>query len=113
LKTGGVTRYLTLTTTEISTVSLSRIVLNRSFFTGTTGVYLVLQAEIDNESEIETVDIKYEICLVKSPKYNQIADIRLYNEPLLYSRMKPKRGQPQQEERLIYLIPELCAMTGL
>jgi hypothetical protein len=27
--------------------------------------------------------------------------------------MKPKRGQPQQEERLIYLIPELCAMTGL
>lgn len=35
------------------------------------------------------------------------------SQPLLLHRMKPKRGQPQQEERLIYLIPELCAMTGL
>lgn len=39
--------------------------------------------------------------------------IRDCSQPLLVHRMRPKRGAPIEEERIVYLVPELCAMTGL
>lgn len=40
-------------------------------------------------------------------------DIRWTNPPMLLNKQKLRRGGQAGEERMIYLVPELCNMTGL
>src|SRR5689334_22567152 len=35
------------------------------------------------------------------------------DQPMLISRIKPRRNDPNQEEKTVALVPELCNITGL
>lgn len=54
-----------------------------------------------------------EISFVDYMRTHWNVEVQDPNQPMIIHRPKPKRGQEQTGEEIVYLIPELCVTTGL
>lgn len=61
---------------------------------------------------ISTRDNK-EISFVDYMRTHWNVEVQDPNQPMIIHRPKPKRGQEQTGDEIVYLIPELCVTTGL
>jgi aubergine-like protein len=55
----------------------------------------------------------FQVSFLRYYKEHHQMDILDVTQPMLLSRVKPRRGDLIQEDKLIALVPELCYITGL
>ena len=55
----------------------------------------------------------FQVSFLKYYKEHHQVDITDLTQPMLLSRVKPRRGDLIQEAKLVALVPELCYITGL